>query len=114
MMKPDWLRDVLQTVSSSVQINSIEVTMKHSLKFAGLALIVLLAGVSAPAQRKSGGGSGLQSHARAREVLEAGINALGGLDAIREAQDVKVKISGFSYARNQSLGVNPPYDKMTR
>ena len=87
--------------------------MKHALKFAGLALIVLFVGVSSPAQRKSGGGS-LQSHARAREILEAGINALGGLDAIREAQDVKVKISGFSYARNQSLGVNPPYDKMTR
>ena len=46
--------------------------------------------------------------------MKHGVNALGGLEEIRAAQDVKVKVRGFSYARNQSLDVNPPYDKMTR
>jgi glyoxylase-like metal-dependent hydrolase (beta-lactamase superfamily II) len=36
------------------------------------------------------------------------------MDAIRAADDVKVKVSGYSYARNQSVAVNAPYDKMTR
>lgn len=54
------------------------------------------------------------SYARARRVLEDGIKALGGLEEIRAARDVKVKVRGFSYARNQSVGVNRPYDKMTR
>ena len=58
--------------------------------------------------------SSAQNQARAMRVLEAGIAALGGMEAIREAQDASVKVSGFSYARNQSVGVNPPYDKMTR
>lgn len=55
-----------------------------------------------------------ESYTRARKVLEAGIDALGGLEGMRETQDVSVKVRGFSYARNQSLSVNPPYDKMTR
>jgi hypothetical protein len=54
------------------------------------------------------------SYARAHKILEDGINALGGLEAIRAAEDVKLKVRGFSYARNQSVSVNPPYDKMTR
>lgn len=90
--------------------------MKHPAKLSVLALVVLYA-VALPviAQRKNAVGVGsAQSHARARKVLEAGIAALGGLEAIREAEDVSARISGFSYARNQSVGVNPPYDKMTR
>jgi len=54
------------------------------------------------------------SYARAHKILEDGITALGGLEAIRAAEDVKLKVRGFSYARNQSVSVNPPYDKMTR
>jgi glyoxylase-like metal-dependent hydrolase (beta-lactamase superfamily II) len=88
--------------------------MKSNLRFVVIALLVLCAsGVYVSAQRRGGGGSAA-SHARARKTLEAGVAALGGLEAIREMQDVSAKISGFSYARNQSLGVNPPYDKMTR
>ena len=81
------------------------------------ALFVLLAfsaSFTAAQRRPVRATSSAQNHARALEVLEAGIAALGGLEAIREAQDVSVKVQGFSYARNQSVGVNAPYDKMTR
>lgn len=77
--------------------------------------IPLVFALPAAAQRRTtGGGGSAQSHARALRVLENGIAALGGLEAIREAQDVSATINGFSYARNQSISVNPPYDKMTR
>ncbi|HYJ87807.1 MAG TPA: hypothetical protein VEW46_17215, partial [Pyrinomonadaceae bacterium] len=90
--------------------------MKSNLRFVVAALLILCSSsVYVSAQRRGAGAAGsAASHARARKTLEAGIAALGGLEAIREAQDVSAKISGFSYARNQSLGVNPPYDKMTR
>ncbi|MGH9960052.1 MAG: hypothetical protein ACREBC_23505, partial [Pyrinomonadaceae bacterium] len=88
--------------------------MKLSSKLAVL-FIVLLCGVCVSAQRRSSEASNsAQSQARAHEVIEAGLKALGGLEAIRETQDVSLKVSGFSYARNQSVGVIPPYDKMTR
>ncbi len=90
--------------------------MKSNLRFVVAALLVLCSpSLYVLAQRRSasGGGSGA-SHARARQTLEAGLAALGGLEAIRESGDVSAKIKGFSYARNQSLAVNPPFDKMTR
>ncbi len=56
----------------------------------------------------------LASQARALKVVEDAIVAVGGLDAIREIDDVQLKVTGHSFARNQSVNVNPPYDKMTR
>ena len=90
--------------------------MKPATRIAVLALVVFsLNASSASAQkRRAVGGGSAQSYARALKVLEAGIAALGGLDAIRETLDVNLKINGFSYARNQSVNVNPPFDKMTR
>lgn len=89
--------------------------MKPASNIALLVSLILFAGAAGFAQRKPEATSNsAQSHARARTVLEAGLTALGGLEAIREAQDVKLKVTGFSYARNQSLSVEPPFDKMTR
>ena len=89
--------------------------MRHAVKIATLALSIMFVSDNSSAQRKTAGTTGsAQSHERARVVLEAGIAALGGLDAIREAQDVSVRVNGFSYARHQSVGVKPPYNKMTR
>lgn len=86
---------------------------------ATMALLVFVIGslfdISASAQqRQPGGVVSAQSHGRAMRTLEAGVAALGGLEAIREIDDVNVKVSGSSYARNQSVNVNPPYDKMSR
>lgn len=90
--------------------------MKATMKLAVAALALIVASnLTVLAQRKSAPRGGTaQSQKRALKVLESGIAALGGLEAIRETQDASARISGFSYARNQSLDVNPPYDKMTR
>lgn len=94
--------------------------MKIKFRLVVLALAILSAsnipasGQNRKEGRKAAGAGSAQAHARAIRIVEAGLEALGGLEAIREAQDVRVKVRGFSYARNQSVGVNPPYDKMTR
>ena len=54
------------------------------------------------------------SYRRAHQTLEAGLRALGGPEAFRAAEDVWVKVSGSTWARNQSLGVDKPWDRMTR
>ena len=90
--------------------------MKTSMRLTAISLLfIFTTTVSISGQRRTAPGnvSG-QSYARARKVIESGIVAVGGLEALREIQNVSVKVSGFSYARNQSLDVNPPYDKMTR
>ena len=84
-----------------------------------LLLILALFGALAFAQQRSVDTTrsptiSQKSYTKARQVLEAGIAALGGLQAVRQAEDVTVKVSGLSYARNQSVRVEPPYDAMTR
>jgi glyoxylase-like metal-dependent hydrolase (beta-lactamase superfamily II) len=79
-----------------------------------LPVILLLSSPTFAQTKKPAESGSAASYARARQVLEAGITALGGLEAIRVVDDVKVKVRGHSFARNQSLGVNPPYDRMTR
>ena len=89
--------------------------MNHPKRILALVFVIFLSVLPAAAQRKNrAGGGSARSYARAQQVLEAGIAALGGLPAIRETQDISVVVKGFSYARNQSVAVNPPYDKMTR
>ncbi len=94
--------------------------MKPFFRIVLVLFLIVVSSSAVPAQRKKVTGKAqgevvsAGSYARARKVLEDGVNALGGLEEIRAAQDVKVKVRGFSNARNQSLDVNPPYDKMTR
>src|SRR5688572_28356123 len=94
--------------------------MKPALRITLVMLLIAVSSEGINAQRSnaaitiqndtvSGG-----SNTRARQIVEDGLNALGGLEAMRAAQDVKIKVRGFSYARNQSVGVDAPYDKMTR
>ncbi|HEV2885196.1 MAG TPA: MBL fold metallo-hydrolase [Pyrinomonadaceae bacterium] len=79
-----------------------------------LLLVTSLSPLTVHAQRRTVASGSLRSYAQAQKTLEAGITALGGLQAIRDAKDVSARISGYSYARNQSLHVNAPYDKMSR
>ena len=53
-----------------------------------------------------------QSYRRALAAVEAAIEAHGGLAAMRAAEGVSFKGSGHSFARNQSVGVEPPFDRM--
>ena len=79
-----------------------------------LALSVCLALSNvAPAQQKQKS-STADSYRKAYQTVEAGLNALGGAGALRAAEDVWVKASGSTWARNQSLKVNAPWDEMTR
>ena len=52
------------------------------------------------------------SYRKAYQTVEAGLKALGGVEALRAAEDVWVKASGPTWARNQSLKVNQPWDQM--
>jgi glyoxylase-like metal-dependent hydrolase (beta-lactamase superfamily II) len=53
-----------------------------------------------------------KSYVAARRVLDAGVGALGGLAAIRAAEDVSFKGTGYALARNQSVRVDPPFERM--
>ena len=50
-----------------------------------------------------------KSFAEARRVLDAGIAALGGREALQKVEDVSIKWKGTNYARNQSLSPDAPY-----
>lgn len=52
-----------------------------------------------------------ESYARARKALEVSLDALGGLGVVRAAEDVELTVSGHSFARNQSVKVDPPFDR---
>jgi glyoxylase-like metal-dependent hydrolase (beta-lactamase superfamily II) len=54
------------------------------------------------------------SYRKAYQTVEAGLKALGGTEALRAAGDVSLKMNGSTWARNQSLKVTQPWDKMTR
>ncbi|HEX8847588.1 MAG TPA: MBL fold metallo-hydrolase [Pyrinomonadaceae bacterium] len=50
-----------------------------------------------------------KSYMEARRVLDAGIEALGGLAALRKIEDISLKYSGTNFARNQSPSPDTPY-----
>jgi len=53
-------------------------------------------------------GSPVQSYQKARQALDAGIQAMGGLEALREIKDVSREGSGTGYAQGQSLTPDGP------
>jgi glyoxylase-like metal-dependent hydrolase (beta-lactamase superfamily II) len=83
-----------------------------------LSLCVAL-GTAAPAahaQKASRGDANTgtaASYRKAYQTVEAGLKALGGAEALRAAEDVWVKASGPTWARNQSVRVEKPWDEMT-
>jgi glyoxylase-like metal-dependent hydrolase (beta-lactamase superfamily II) len=46
---------------------------------------------------------------QARKALNAGLEALGGRDALQKVEDISLKFKGNNYARNQSLTPALPY-----
>jgi glyoxylase-like metal-dependent hydrolase (beta-lactamase superfamily II) len=53
----------------------------------------------------------LESARRARQVLEQGAAALGGMEALRSAGAVAVRYEGETIHRNQSRRPEPPYER---
>src|SRR5262245_9068320 len=53
-------------------------------------------------------GAPLSSYREARAVVDAGVQAMGGLDALREIKDVAREATGTAYAQGQSLQPEQP------
>lgn len=79
-----------------------------------LALSVCLALSTAAHARQAPRSATADSYRKAYQTVEAGLNALGGAEALRAAEDVWMKASGSTWARNQSVKVEQPWDQMTR
>ena len=50
-----------------------------------------------------------KSYVQARQVLDAGLAALGGREAIGKVDDISLKFNGINYARNQSPSPDTAY-----
>ena len=77
-----------------------------------LALTAAPAALAQNAPQAPGGTAA--SYRKAYQTVEAGVGALGGVEAFRAVEDVWVKASGSTWARNQSVRVEQPWDQMTR
>jgi glyoxylase-like metal-dependent hydrolase (beta-lactamase superfamily II) len=75
----------------------------------GLAIVLLLGVSGGQAGAQTGKTVSEKSYMQARQVLDAGIAALGGRDAISKVEDISLKYSGINYARNQSLSPDTAY-----
>ena len=74
--------------------------------------VVLCAGILLPAQyviAQQELSTSEKSYRRARQVLDAGIEALGGLEAVRSVQGFTIKEAGTSYAVHGSAKPDPPF-----
>src|SRR5262245_9050157 len=80
---------------------------------AGIAVLTIAAGINIPAQSTNGsakmsatngneGGASQRSYRQARRVLDEGIEAMGGLEALRGIKDFTLKEKGRINARYQS------------
>jgi glyoxylase-like metal-dependent hydrolase (beta-lactamase superfamily II) len=78
----------------------------------GVAAVAVLLAVPAAAQQERSVSA--RSYAEARAVLDRGIAAVGGLEALRGLQTIAVDFDGEGYARNQSARPEPPYDRNAR
>lgn len=75
----------------------------------GLAIIAFLVLSLQQVNAQGGKTASERSYAQARSVLDAGLAALGGREAIGKVEDISLKFSGINYARNQSPSPDTPY-----
>jgi glyoxylase-like metal-dependent hydrolase (beta-lactamase superfamily II) len=68
-------------------------------------LIASVASTSA----QSAKGISEKSYTRARQVLDAGIRALGGSEAFRSTEDISIEYSGRAFEQGQSANPQAPY-----
>jgi glyoxylase-like metal-dependent hydrolase (beta-lactamase superfamily II) len=85
--------------------------MKRSLRLVFFVCIIFGAAMFALAQKGSNAGTA-DSYRKAYKTVEAGLDALGGAEALRAAEDVWYKASGATWARNQSVRVAQPWDRL--
>jgi glyoxylase-like metal-dependent hydrolase (beta-lactamase superfamily II) len=81
-------------------------------QWGGLAAIATL--LAAPLAAQTEQTVAVRSYTEARAVLDRGIAAIGGLDALRGLENIQVDFEGEGFARNQSLRPSRPYDRNAR
>lgn len=74
--------------------------MKPLLTFCAIVIVILTTSASLPAQQKS---AVEKSYLQAREVLDAGIKAMGGLQELQKIEDITREISGTRTDEGQGL-----------
>jgi glyoxylase-like metal-dependent hydrolase (beta-lactamase superfamily II) len=79
-----------------------------------LLLAGLLLSPAADARRAQGRNVSEESYRRARQVLDAGVRALGGLEALRSIQDITLREAGKHQYVRQSTRVEPPFTVSSR
>lgn len=82
---------------------------RHRYAAVGLALVLALGLAQSRSLAQGGKTASEKSYAEARRVLDAGVAALGGREAIAKVEDITVKYAGTNYARNQSATPEAPY-----
>ena len=82
---------------------------KYSCAAMGLAIVLGLWLFASQANAQAAKTVSEKSYAEARRVLDAGITALGGREAISRVEDISLKFNGINYARNQSASPEMPY-----
>lgn len=74
-----------------------------------LCLVLIGVGVITLAQQMKGASA--KSHEQARAVLDAGIEAMGGIEVLRSIRDISRKVRGTRFHQGQSLSPETPYHK---
>jgi glyoxylase-like metal-dependent hydrolase (beta-lactamase superfamily II) len=82
---------------------------KYNSVVISLALVLGLWLCASPAGAQGGKTASDKSYAEARRVLDAGIAALGGREALTKVEDISLKFNGINYARNQSPSPDTAY-----
>jgi glyoxylase-like metal-dependent hydrolase (beta-lactamase superfamily II) len=75
----------------------------------GLAVVLSLGSTTWRAGAQGAKTASEKSYAEARRVLDAGLAALGGREAIMKVEDISAKFNGINYARNQSASPDTAY-----
>src|SRR6185503_7054141 len=77
--------------------------------FALVTLVTILLSISSPTGSAQQPNASLRSYLHARRVLDDGIEAMGGLEALRAIKDFTLKEKGKVHARYQSPSPEPPF-----
>jgi glyoxylase-like metal-dependent hydrolase (beta-lactamase superfamily II) len=80
----------------------------------GAGLAALAAMLAAPAAAQKEQTVAVRSYTEARAVLDRGIEAIGGVTALRGLENIEVDFEGEGFGRNQSVRPDGPYDRNTR
>ena len=81
------------------------------MRFLTVASLTCLGSVALPAQKAP---TVLEQYHKARTIIDAAVAAHGGMDALRAARKVRVRVEGWDYHPTQSRRIAPPFDSTVR